>query len=49
MTRFPLPLRSRLRKLLAAATAVLLMLLAAGLAMPGSASAAVPDTTEPAY
>jgi carboxypeptidase T len=49
MTRFPLPQRSRLRRLFAAGTAVLLILLGAGLAMPGSATAAVPNPTEPAY
>jgi carboxypeptidase T len=49
MTRFPLPQRSRLRRLLAAGTAVLLILIGAGLAMPGSATAAVPNATEPAY
>jgi carboxypeptidase T len=42
MTRFPLP---RLRGLLAA----LPLLLAAGFALPASASAAVPNATEPAY
>jgi carboxypeptidase T len=49
MTRFLLPRRSRPRRLLAAGTALLLVLLGAGLAMPGSATAAVPNTAEPAY
>ncbi|HEY0001402.1 MAG TPA: M14 family zinc carboxypeptidase, partial [Actinoplanes sp.] len=49
MTRFLLHQRSRLRRLLAAGAAVLLVLLGAGLATPGSATAAVPDTVELAY
>jgi carboxypeptidase T len=49
MTRFVLPRRSRLRRLLAAATVVLLPLVGAGLASPGSAAASVPDTAELAY
>jgi hypothetical protein len=49
MSSFPLSQRSRLRRLFAAGTAVLLILLGAELAKPGSATAAVPTTTEPAY
>lgn len=49
MTRSLLPARSRIRRTLAAGTAALLLLLAAGLAMPGSAAAAVASPTEPAY
>ena len=49
MTRFALPRRWHLRRLLAATTAVLLSLLGAGMALPGSAAAAVPDEGEPAY
>ncbi|MEV4641264.1 M14 family zinc carboxypeptidase [Actinoplanes sp. NPDC049548] len=49
MTRFPLSRRSRLRSLLAVAAAVLLPLLGAGPAMPGSAAAAAPGPAEPAY
>ncbi|MEV8509158.1 M14 family zinc carboxypeptidase [Actinoplanes sp. NPDC051475] len=49
MTRFAPSHRSRLRRWLAAATAVLLPLLGAGLAVPGSAAASVPTTAEQAY
>jgi carboxypeptidase T len=48
MTRLPLLRRSRPGRLLAAATAALLVTIGAGLA-PGSADAAVPNATEPAY
>ena len=48
MTRFPLPRLSRPRRLIAAAAAALLVTLGAGLA-PGTADAAVPNATEPAY
>jgi carboxypeptidase T len=49
MTSLLPPPRSRPGRLLAAATAALLVLLGAGLATPGSATAAVPSPTEPAY
>jgi hypothetical protein len=49
MTWFSLLQQSLLRRLIAAGTGVLLVLLAAGLTMPGSATAAVPSTTDLAY
>jgi carboxypeptidase T len=49
MTRFVPTRRSRPCRLLAAATAVLLSALGAGLALPGSAAGSVPDSAGPAY
>ncbi|MFD1374287.1 M14 family zinc carboxypeptidase [Actinoplanes sichuanensis] len=49
MTRFPSSRRSRARRLPAAVTITMLLLISAGLMLPGSATAAGPDAGEPGY